>query len=111
MPRSVRIQYPGAHYHAMCRGNNGEEIFFRDDGRRLFLHTLTEVCEQTGWLIHAYCLMSNHYHLLLETPEANLVEGMKWFQGTYTQRINAMMQRRGHLFQGRYNVSAGLKVA
>jgi REP element-mobilizing transposase RayT len=55
----------------MCRGNNREEIFFRDDGRRLFLHTLTEVCEQTGWLIHAYCLMTNHYHLLLETPEAN----------------------------------------
>ena len=102
MPRSVRIQYPGAHYHAMCRGNNGEDIFFNDDGRRLFLHTLTEVCEQTGWRIHAYVLMMNHYHLLLETPEANLVEGMKWFQGTYTQRINAMMKRRGHLFQGRY---------
>lgn len=86
----------------MCRGNNGDPIFFRDEGRRLFLHTLTEVCGQTGWWIHAYCLMSNHYHLLLETPEANLVEGMKWFQGTYTQRVNAMMKRRGHLFQGRY---------
>jgi len=102
MARSLRIQYPGAHYHAMCRGNDGQEIFFHDDGRRLFLHTLTEACEQTGWRIHAYCLMSNHYHLLLETPEANLVDGMKWFQGTYTQRINAMRKRRGHLFQGRY---------
>ena len=102
MARSLRIQYPGAHYHAMCRGNDGQEIFFHDDGRRLFLHTLTEACEQTGWRVHAYCLMSNHYHLLLETPEANLVDGMKWFQGTYTQRINAMRKRRGHLFQGRY---------
>lgn len=86
----------------MCRGNNGDDIFFTDDGRRLFLKTLGEACEQTGWVIHAYVLMSNHYHLLLETPEANLVAGMTWFQGTYTQRINAMFHRRGHLFQGRY---------
>jgi len=102
MPRTRRIEYPGAHYHVMCRGNNGQEIFLSDDGRRLFLATLGEVCEQTGWIIHAYGLMSNHYHFLLETPEANLVVGMKWFQGTYTQRFNAMFLRRGHLFQGRY---------
>lgn len=102
MPRSVRIQYPGAIYHAMCRGNNGQETFFTDDGRRLFLSTLTEACEQTGWRVHAYVLMSNHYHLLLETPEPNLVDGMRWFQGAYTQRFNAMFNRRGHLFQGRY---------
>ncbi|WFB37179.1 transposase [Kiritimatiellota bacterium B12222] len=102
MPRALRVQYPGAHYHAMCRGNNGQDIFIDDDGRRLFLSTLDEVCGQTGWMIHAYVLMSNHYHLLLETPEANLVDGMKWFQGTYTQRFNAMFKRRGHLYQGRY---------
>ncbi|MDA1044991.1 MAG: transposase, partial [Verrucomicrobia bacterium] len=72
MPRALRVEYPGAHYHAMCRGNNGQEIFLDDDGRRLFLSTLDEVCQQAGWLIHAYVLMSNHYHLLLETPEANL---------------------------------------
>ncbi len=102
MPRALRVEYPGAHYHTMCRGNNGGDIFFTDDGRRLFLSTLTEVCEQAGWKIHAYCLMHNHYHLLMETPEANLVEGMKWFQGAYTQRVNAMFHRRGHLFQGRY---------
>ena len=102
MPRPRRKEYLGAHYHVMCRGNNGQEIFISDDGRRLYLQTLTEVCEQTGWKIHAYCLMSNHYHLLLETPAANLVEGMKWFQGTYTQRFNAIFMRRGHLFQGRY---------
>ena len=102
MPRSLRIEFPGAHYHAMSRGNNGQEIFLDDNGCRLFLSTLDEVCLQTGWLIHAYVLMSNHYHLLLETPEANLVAGMKWFQGAYTQRFNAMFSRRGHLFQGRY---------
>jgi putative transposase len=102
MPRAVRIEYPGAHYHAMCRGNNGQEIFLNDDGRRLFLSTLDEVCQQTGWFVHAYVLMSNHYHLLLETPEPNLVAGMKWFQGAYTQRFNSMFKRRGHLYQGRY---------
>ena len=102
MPRSVRIQYKGAIYHAMCRGNNGQETFLTDDGRRLFLSTLDEACVQTGWRIHAYVLMSNHYHLLLETPEANLVDGMRWFQGAYIQRFNAMFKRRGHLFQGRY---------
>ena len=102
MPRSKRVVYPGAHYHAMCRGNNGQEIFCNDEGRRLFLHTLNEACEQTGWLIHAYVMMSNHYHLLVETPEPNLVEGMGWFQGAYTQRFNAMFKRRGHLYQGRY---------
>lgn len=102
MPRSVRHEYAGAVYHAMCRGNNGQAIYKTDKGRRLFLSTLDEVCQQTGWRIHAYVLMSNHYHLLLETPEANLVSGMKWFQGAYTQRFNAMFKCRGHLFQGRY---------
>lgn len=102
MPRSKRIEYPGACYHAMCRGNQGQDIFRTDAGRTLFLATLGEVCEQTGWNIHAYALMSNHYHLLLETPEANLVAGMKWFQGAFTQRFNALFTQRGHLFQGRY---------
>lgn len=102
MPRAMRQEYEGAVYHVMCRGNNAQEIFLTDDGRRLFLKTLEEVCGQTGWLVHAYVLMSNHYHLLFETPEANLVAGMKWFQGTYTQRFNALFKRWGHLFQGRY---------
>lgn len=102
MSRALRVEYPGAHYHVMCRGNNGQEVFLADKGRRLFLSTLGEACEQTGWWIHAYVLMSNHYHLLLETPEPNLVAGMTWFQGSYTQRFNAMFKRRGHLYQGRY---------
>jgi len=87
MPRKPRIQYPGACYHVMCRGNRKEDIFFddrdRDRDRDTFLCTLGEACEQTGWVVHCYVLMSNHYHLLLETPEANLSQGMQWFQGTY----------------------------
>jgi len=99
MPRSIRHEYAGAVYHVMCRGNNGQSIFEPirlekqsvagkgGEGQRLFLSTLEEACQQTGWRVHAYVLMSNHYHLLLETPEANLVAGMKWFQGAYTQRF------------------------
>ncbi|MBU1692765.1 MAG: transposase [Verrucomicrobia bacterium] len=98
----MRIEYPGAFYHVMCRGDRGEAVF-RDDGDRLtFLKTLSETCSRTGWRVHAYVLMSNHYHLLIETPEANLVAGMKWMQGTYTQRFNTRHRVRGHLFQGRY---------
>lgn len=86
----------------MCRGNNGQDIFVSDAGFRTFLSTLKEACERTGWIVHAYVLMPNHYHLLFETPEANLVSGMKWFQGTYTQRFHSLFNRNGHLFQGRY---------
>jgi len=86
----------------MCRGNGGKSIFDDDKDREKFLKTLWECCKQTGWIIHAYVLMDNHYHLLLETPEANLVAGMKWFQGTYTKRFNARHHEWGHLYQGRY---------
>ena len=102
MPRQPRFEYPGASYHVMCRGNRGEPIFEDDGDREMFLATLVEAKVMMGWKIHAYVLMSNHYHLLLETPEPNLVAGMKWFQGTYTQRYNARHKTRGHLFQGRY---------
>jgi putative transposase len=102
MARPIRIEFKGAMYHVMCRGNNGRDIFFEDKGCDKFLDTLDEACIRGGWIVHAYVLMGNHYHLLLETPEGNLVDGMKWFQGTYTQRINAWQGRRGHLFQGRY---------
>ena len=86
----------------MARGNQGSRIFKDDQDRRCFLETLGEACEKTGWHIHAYVLMGNHYHLLVETPEANLVAGMKWLQGTYTQRFNSRHKVFGHLFQGRY---------
>lgn len=102
MPRKPRIEYSGAVYHIMSRGNHHEAIYRDAIDRQIFLETLTEVCTRTGWMIHAYVLMGNHYHLLLETPEPNLVTGMKWLQGTYTQRFNAHHKEWGHLFQGRY---------
>lgn len=102
MPRQVRMEYAGAVYHVLCRGDRREAIFLEDGDREMFLATLAEMCGRTGQRVHGYVLMSNHYHLLLETPEANLVAGMKWFQGTYTQRFNARHRLAGHLFQGRY---------
>jgi REP element-mobilizing transposase RayT len=102
MARPLRIQYPGAVYHVMARGNHGQGIFQDYRDRQCFLETLCEACEKTGWRIHAYVLMGNHYHLLVETPEGNLVEGMKWVQGAYTQRYNSRHKLFGHLFQGRY---------
>src|SRR5260221_7525339 len=88
MARAIRLEYAGAVYHVMARGNRGDPIFRDVQDRRVWLETLGEACQKTGWRIHAYVLMGNHYHLLLETPEANLVEGMKWLQGAYTQRHN-----------------------
>ena len=102
MARALRIEYPGAVYHVMARGNQGGPVFADDLDRRRWLETLAEGCEKTGWQVHAYVLMGNHYHLLVETPEGNLVAGMKWLQGTYTQRYNGRHGIFGHLFQGRY---------
>jgi len=102
MARKIRIQYAGAIYHVMSRGDQYEPIFLGDQDRRIFLKTLGEVCERTGWIIHSYVLMKNHYHWLLETPEPNLVDGMRWFQSTYTKRFNGRNKLVGHLFQGRY---------
>jgi REP element-mobilizing transposase RayT len=86
----------------MNRGDRGEDIFLGDDDRDRFLGTLGEVCDRTDWQIHAYCLMGNHFHMVLETPLPTLVSGMKWMLGTYTQRFNARHRLRGHLFAGRY---------
>ena len=102
MARQPRIEYVGAVYHVMARGNQGQRIFADDLDCKRWLETLAEACEKTGWRVHAYVLMGNHYHLLLETPEANLVAGMKWLQSTYTQRYNSRHEVFGHLFQGRY---------
>ncbi len=102
MPRKPRIEYPGAIYHIMSRGNRGDAIFMDDKDCETFINTLEEACTKTGWLVHAFVLMGNHYHLLIETPEANLVSGMKWLQGTYTQRFNSRHKQWGHLLQGRY---------
>ena len=102
MARKPRVEFEGATYHVMCRGNRQEAIFKDEKDHERFLDTLEEVSERNGWLIHAFVLMGNHYHLLLETPEPNLVDGMRWFQSTYTQRFNARHKVWGHLFQGRY---------
>ena len=102
MPRQVRIEFEGAFYHVMCRGDRREAIFQDDRDRERFLATLGETVQRTGWRVHAYVLMSNHYHLLVETPVPNLVRGMTWFQTTYTVRYNAHHRVNGHLFAGRY---------
>jgi putative transposase len=102
MARKLRVQYPGAIYHVMNRGDRREPIFHNDKDRELFLDTLGEACAKTDWLVHAWCLMHNHFHLVVETPRADLVPGMKWFLGTYTSRFNRRHKHFGHLFSGRY---------
>lgn len=102
MARKLRVEYPGAIYHVMNRGDRREEIFKDDKDRERFLETLGEVCARTGWQVHALCLMGNHFHLVVETPQGNLVAGMKWLLGTYTSRFNRRHKLFGHLFSGRY---------
>ena len=102
MPRALRTEYEGAIYHVMNRGDRREPIYLGDADRVLFLDTLTEACAKTDWQVHAFCLMNNHFHLVIETPHANLVYGMKWLLGTYTLRFNRRHQVTGHLFGGRY---------
>jgi len=102
MARKPRIEFAGATYHVMCRGNRQAPVFRDARDNELFLDTLGEACVRCGWRVHAFVLMRNHYHLLLETPEPNLVAGMQWLQGTYTKRFNVRHKEWGHLFQGRY---------
>ncbi len=102
MGRAPRIEYEGAVYHVMCRGNRQEPVFWDNRDNEMFLDALEEACGHCGWRVHAFVLMGNHYHLLLETPHANLVDGMRWLQGTYTKRFNIRHKVWGHLFQGRY---------
>lgn len=102
MARKLRVEYPGAIYHLINRGDRREAIFRDDHDRERFLSTLGEACAKTSWQIHAFCLMPNHFHLVVETPQPNLVAGMKWFLGTYTSRFNRRHKLFGHLFSGRY---------
>ena len=102
MARKLRIEYPGAIYHLMNRGDRREPIFKDETDRQGFLDTLGEACAKTGWQVHAYVLMLNHFHLVIETPQPNLVAGMKWLLGTYTSRFNRRHKLFGHLFSGRY---------
>ena len=98
----MRVEYPGAIYHVMNRGDRREDIFVDDVDRQDFLKTLAEACQKTGWQVHAYCLMRNHFHLVVETPNADLVAGMRWFLSAYTIRLNHRQKLFGHVFSGRY---------
>jgi putative transposase len=102
MARKLRIQYPGALYHLINRGNYRRDIFTSAGEAQAFLDTVLETKQLMGWRLHAYALMRNHYHLVVETPEPNLVEGMHWLQSTWATRFNRFREERGHLFQGRY---------
>ena len=102
MARRLRLESEGGIYHVLNRGNYRSDIFRAEKTKAAFLKCLGEACAKTGWRVHAWCLMSNHYHLAVETPQANLVEGMRWLQGTFSTRFNRLRQERGHLFQGRY---------
>lgn len=102
MARPLRIQYPGAVYHITSRGNEKKTIYQDDWDRDAFLRTLEQVNKRYHWICHAYCLMDNHYHLVIETPDGNLALGMRQLNGVYTQLFNTRRGRSGHLFQGRY---------
>lgn len=102
MTRPLRLEFHGALYHLTSRGDRQELIFLNDADRKLFLNLLGKEIKQQGWICYAYCLMGNHYHLLMETPEPNLVRGMRRLNGIYTQAFNRRHKRVGHVFQGRY---------
>jgi putative transposase len=102
MARPLRIEYAEAVYHVTSRGNARRSIFKDDKDRGMLLNILEEVNDRYHWLCHAYCLMSNHYHLVIETPDGNLSKGMRYLNGVYTMRFNTHHRSVGHVFQGRY---------
>ena len=102
MARALRIEYSDAVYHVTSRGNARNRIFADDQDRENFLAVLGVVVKRYNWLCHAYCLMDNHYHLMIETPDANLSRGMRQLNGVYTQKYNWRHSKTGHIFQGRY---------
>ena len=102
MARPLRIEYSGAIYHITSRGNEKKPIFKDDKDRLIFLNILKDVNKRYNWLCHAYCLMNNHYHLIIETLDGTLSRGMRQLNGVYTQTLNKRHRRVGHIFQGRY---------
>jgi putative transposase len=102
MARPLRIEFPGALYHVTSRGNARQRVFLDDEDRETFLATLAWVVARFRWCCHAYCLMGNHVHLLIETPQPNLSRGMRQLNGVYTQRFHRRHRTVGHLFQGRF---------
>ncbi len=102
MARPLRLEFPNALYHITSRGDRREDIYEDDEDRIKFLTLLGKVVTDYNWLCHGYCLMSNHYHLIIETLDSNLTKGMRQLNGVYTQTTNRRHKRTGHLFQGRY---------
>jgi len=102
MARKLRLEYPGACYHVINRGNYRADVFRGEGAKTAFEACLFEACAKSGWVLHAFVIMRNHYHLALETPDGNLVAGMQWLQATFANRFNRLRGERGHLFQGRY---------
>lgn len=102
MARPLRLELPGGVYHLTSRGDGREDVYLSDADRESWLDVFGQVCERFNWICHAWCQMTNHYHLLIETPQANLAQGMRQLNGVYTQRFNRAHARVGHVFQGRY---------
>jgi putative transposase len=102
MARPLRLALAGALYHVTSRGDRREAIYFDDDDRERWLELFAQVCKRYNWVCHAWCQMSNHYHIVIETVEGNLSQGMRQLNGVYTQSNNRKYQRVGHVFQGRY---------
>ena len=102
MARPLRLEFRGALYHVTSRGNGREAIYRDDEDRGMCLEVLANTVRRFNWTAHAWCLMGNHYHLLIETPDGNLAHGMRYFNGVYPQRFNRRRARVGHVFQGRY---------
>jgi REP element-mobilizing transposase RayT len=102
MSRPLRIEYAGALYHVTARGDRREDIYLDDEDRQIWLQQLAQVCGRFNWRCHAWCQMDNHYHILIETAEGNLSQGMRQLNGVYTQKSNRRHNRVGHVFQGRY---------
>jgi putative transposase len=102
MARPLRIEYAGAIYHITSRGDRREDIVLDDEDRWLWLEVLSQVCSRFNWRCHAWCLMDNHYHIVIETIEGNLSQGMRQLNGVFTQKSNRRHRRVGHVYQGRF---------
>ena len=102
MARPLRIELAGGLYHVTSRGDRREDIFLEDADRRAWFELVGQVCQRFNWVCHSWCLMDNHYHIVIETVEGNLAKGMRQLNGVYTQNFNRTHKRVGHVFQGRY---------